>query len=48
MGWEDLAQGGVQVIDVPGDHHTLAQEPNVGRVAAVLRRCLMKATRQNG
>jgi len=46
MGWENLATGGIEVIDVPGNHHTLAQEPNAACVAAVLRTCLVNAKRQ--
>lgn len=37
-GWHKLAQGGVDVVDVPGDHLSVLAEPNVGTLAAELRR----------
>jgi thioesterase domain-containing protein len=40
LGWKQLAQGGVEVHEVPGDHHTMSQEPNVAVLAEEFRRCL--------
>ena len=37
LGWRDVAEGGVEVVDVRGDHLTLLQEPNVDDVARELR-----------
>jgi thioesterase domain-containing protein/acyl carrier protein len=37
-GWHKLAQGGVDVVDVPGDHLSVLAEPNVGSLAAEIRR----------
>lgn len=43
LGWSGLAQGGVDVIDVPGSHDTLLKEPYVRVLARRLRACLEKA-----
>jgi amino acid adenylation domain-containing protein len=40
MGWEELAAGGVQVIDVPGTHGTMLTPPYVETVALRIRACL--------
>jgi amino acid adenylation domain-containing protein len=41
LGWSRFARGGVAAYEVPGDHHSLTQEPNVqvlaAQLAAVLR-----------
>ncbi|MBV6405294.1 MAG: amino acid adenylation domain-containing protein [Flavobacteriales bacterium] len=37
MGWEKLAQGGLEVRLVPGDHYDLIKEPHVGTLANELR-----------
>lgn len=42
-GWNRVAQGGVAAHDVPGDHFTLLDEPNVGSLAACLNTCLQQA-----
>jgi amino acid adenylation domain-containing protein len=40
LGWGRLAGGQVEVIEVPGDHYTLLQEPHVQTLASLLReRC---------
>jgi thioesterase domain-containing protein/acyl carrier protein len=33
MGWGDLAQDGVEVVEVPGDHISMLEEPNVSVLA---------------
>jgi amino acid adenylation domain-containing protein len=43
LGWEDLATGGLVIHDVPGNHLTLIQEPNVRALAEQLNACLEKA-----
>jgi len=43
MGWGKLARDGVEVHEVPGDHHTMIVEPNVQVLAASLSACLQKA-----
>jgi amino acid adenylation domain-containing protein len=37
LGWADVARGGFEVIDVPGGHLSMLQEPHVLTVAAKLR-----------
>ena len=44
MGWAALAQGGVDVRDVPGDHLSMLQEPHVRVLAKEMRRCLEQLT----
>lgn len=39
-GWEELAAGGVEVFDVPGNHRGILQEPNVKFLAEKLSACL--------
>lgn len=41
-GWEELARGGVEVHYVPGNHRGILQEPNVARLAELLRNCIDK------
>jgi len=36
MGWENLAQGGLRVKVVPGDHYSTIQEPHVQQLAQAL------------
>src|SRR5262249_54533253 len=43
MGWGDLAAGGVRVVEVPGDHHTMVLKPHVETLALRIRNCLSKA-----
>jgi thioesterase domain-containing protein len=40
LGWSAVAEGGVEVIDVPGGHFALLHEPNVQTLAARLRKRL--------
>jgi amino acid adenylation domain-containing protein len=42
-GWGEFALGGVDAIDVPGDHMTLIKEPHLPVLAAKLKACLDKA-----
>jgi thioesterase domain-containing protein/acyl carrier protein len=39
-GWEDLASEGVTVVSVPGNHHTMLQDPHVQVLADRLHTCL--------
>jgi thioesterase domain-containing protein/acyl carrier protein len=43
LGWGMYAQGGVEVIRIPGDHVHMVQEPNVRVVGEKIRRCLAAA-----
>ena len=36
LGWEPLAAGGLDLIDVPGDHLSIMEEPHVARLAEAL------------
>jgi thioesterase domain-containing protein/acyl carrier protein len=48
LGWRDLADGGVGVYEVPGDHHSLTREPNVQVLAALLEACLRAGEEPSG
>lgn len=37
FGWEELTQGGVKVITIPGNHRGILQEPNVSHLTEALR-----------
>jgi amino acid adenylation domain-containing protein len=43
LGWLALATGGVERHDVPGDHMTMLQEPQVQVLAARFQECLAQA-----
>jgi thioesterase domain-containing protein len=43
LGWGELAAGGAEVHDVPGNHLTMLEEPHVRILAEQLRACLNKA-----
>jgi len=48
FGWRELAAGGVDVHEVPGDHHSLIREPHVGVLVERLRGSLDAAGRAIG
>lgn len=39
-GWEELAEGGVEEYEVPGNHRGILQEPNVQILARQIRACI--------
>jgi aspartate racemase len=43
LGWRDLAGGGVEIHDVPGDHMSMLDEPHVQVLAQKFAACLSKA-----
>jgi amino acid adenylation domain-containing protein len=43
MGWAGLAPAGIHTFDIPGNHHTITDEPNVAILAARLKLCLEAA-----
>lgn len=43
LGWEDLAEGGVEVQEIDGFHDTMLREPTVRVLAEKLRNCLDRA-----
>jgi oxalate---CoA ligase len=42
MGWGKLAEGGLEIHEVPGDHVSLLVEPNVRLLAQQLAVCLQR------
>jgi amino acid adenylation domain-containing protein len=40
FGWGGLARRGLTIIETPGDHHTIFDEPHVQTLAARLQECL--------
>ena len=41
LGWEELAEGGLRIIPVPGDHDSLVRPPQVRTLAAELQALLL-------
>ena len=44
LGWRRLAAGGLEVHEIPGNHTTIREEPNVRVLAEKLKVCLKKST----
>jgi thioesterase domain-containing protein len=44
LGWGPRASGGVDVVDIPGGHSSMLQEPNVDALADALRDRLQNST----
>jgi thioesterase domain-containing protein len=45
LGWNEIVTGGVRVINVPGDHMTILEEPFVWDLVEELRTCLHKSAK---
>jgi amino acid adenylation domain-containing protein len=45
FGWSSYVKGGLDIVDVPGNHFTITQEPQVGILASELGRALEVAAR---
>jgi amino acid adenylation domain-containing protein len=43
LGWSGLADGGIEIIHVPGAHENMFEEPHVSAMAAKLGACLQNA-----
>jgi amino acid adenylation domain-containing protein len=43
IGWRRLAEGGVDVVEVPGDHQTMIKQPHVGQLAKALEDSIAEA-----
>jgi thioesterase domain-containing protein len=43
LAWSDVAQAGLEVHTVPGNHKTMWELPNVGTLADKMKRCLRTA-----
>lgn len=48
LGWGELAHGGIDVIEVPGNHAVLMSHPYLERVCEVLREGIDKAIERHG
>ncbi|NUM52062.1 MAG: SDR family NAD(P)-dependent oxidoreductase [Candidatus Hydrogenedentes bacterium] len=48
LGWGDLAEGGIDIVEVPGNHAVLMNPPYVEHVAKVLREGMDKAIAERG
>jgi thioesterase domain-containing protein len=46
LAWYEVAQGGLEVHVVPGDHSTMEQEPNVQVLASQFQKCFDRAERE--
>jgi thioesterase domain-containing protein len=42
-GWNALAQGGMELHEIPGNHLNIIKEPHVGVLAKKLNDCLQRA-----
>ena len=42
LGWDRVAEGGMEVHEIPGDHVTLLKEPGARLLAEALSRCLSR------
>ena len=40
LGWSELAPGGLEIHDVPGDTYSMLQEPHVQVLAKKLKACI--------
>jgi thioesterase domain-containing protein len=47
-GWRLLARGGVQVVEVSGDHQTMIKEPHVRDLAQALERSIERSSKDKG
>jgi amino acid adenylation domain-containing protein len=43
LGWRKLAAGGFDVYEIPGNHASIREEPNVAKLAETLAACLDRA-----
>jgi thioesterase domain-containing protein/acyl carrier protein len=42
-GWRELVEGGIDTLEIPGNHINIIKEPYVGQLAKALKNCLHKA-----
>lgn len=43
LGWSLLVKGGLEIHDVPGDHLSMLQEPNISVLAERLKACIQQS-----
>ena len=41
-GWGDIAGGGVDVIEVPGTHNSMLEQPNVVALGEAISHCIAR------
>ena len=46
LAWHEVAQGGLEIHVVPGDHATMEQEPNVQVLASHFQKCFDRSERE--
>jgi len=44
LGWRNIALGGLQVVDVPGEHDVMVELPHVAELGRKVRECLDRAS----
>ena len=47
LGWSEVAPGGLEIHDVPGDTYSMLQEPHVQGLAEKLRDCIDRVQRDD-
>jgi thioesterase domain-containing protein len=47
LGWSELAPGGLEIHDVPGDTFSMLEEPHVQRLAKKLTDCINRVQKDN-
>jgi amino acid adenylation domain-containing protein len=47
FGWGNLVTGGLEIINIPGDHFGILQEPYVETLAKELKRCLVVSQKRS-
>lgn len=48
LGWNRLAVGGLEIIEIPGNHNSILSEPDVRSLAERLRACLQSVQTTDG
>jgi thioesterase domain-containing protein len=48
LGWGTLTAGGLDIIMIPGDHHSMLQEPNIAVLAEEMSRWLARYEEERG
>jgi thioesterase domain-containing protein len=47
LGWGNYALGGIEAIEVPGNHNSVIQEPNIKVLAEKMGACLKHIQARN-
>ena len=43
LGWKEIALGGLEIVEVPGEHDVMIEKPHVGELARKMRECVDRA-----